>query len=44
MWRLGGPQVFGELRAGLATGTLYLVVFLGLLTLEVTGLLELFSE
>ena len=42
--RLGGPQVFGELRAGLASGTLYLVVFLGLLTLEVTGLLELHFE
>jgi voltage-gated potassium channel Kch len=42
--RLGGPQVFGELRAGLASGTLYLVVFLGLLTLEVTGLLELRFE
>jgi len=43
--RLGGPRVFGELRAGLASGTLYLVVFLGLLTLEVTGLLELrFAE
>jgi Ion channel len=42
--RLGGPRVFGELRAGLASGTLYLVVFLGLLTLEVTGLLELRFE
>ena len=42
--RLGGPRVFGELRAGLASGTLYLVVFLGLLILEVTGLLELRFE
>jgi voltage-gated potassium channel len=42
--RLGGPRVFGELRAGLASGTLYLVVFLGLLTLEVTGLLKLRFE
>lgn len=42
--RLGGPRVFGELRAGLASGTLYLVVFLGLLTLEVTGLLQLRFE
>ena len=42
--RLGGPRVFGELRAGLASGTLYLVIFLGLLTLEVTGLLELRFE
>ena len=33
-----------ELREGLASGTLYLVVFLGLLTLEVTGLLELHFE
>ncbi len=39
--RLGGPQVFRELRAGLASGTLYLVVFLGLFTLEFVGLLEL---
>ena len=42
--RLGGPRIFGELRAGLASGTLYLVVFLGLLTLEVVGLLELRFE
>ena len=44
MRRLGGPRVFRELREGLATGTLYLVVFLGLFTLEVTGLLELHLE
>jgi len=36
--------VLRELREGLASGTLYLVVFLGLLTLEVTGLLELHFE
>jgi voltage-gated potassium channel len=42
--RLGGPRVFGELRSGLASGTLYLVVFLGLLTLEYVGLLELRFE
>ena len=42
--RLGGPRVFGELRAGLASGTLYLVVFLGLFTLEIVGLLELRFE
>ena len=42
--RLGGPRIFGELREGLASGVLYLVVFLGLFTLEVTGLLELHFE
>ena len=42
--RLGGPRVLRDLREGLASGTLYLVVFLGLLTLEVTGLLELYFE
>jgi hypothetical protein len=42
--RLGGPHVFRELRAGLASGTLYLVVFLGLFTLEFVGLLELHFE
>ena len=42
--RLGGPQVFRELSAGLASGTLYLVVFLGLFTLEFVGLLELHFE
>jgi voltage-gated potassium channel len=42
--RLGGPRVFGELREGLAAGTLYLVVFLGLFTLEFVGLLELHFE
>ena len=42
--RLGGPQVFRELRKGLAAGTLYLVIFLGLFTLEFVGLLELHYE
>jgi voltage-gated potassium channel Kch len=42
--RLGGPRAFRELRAGLACGTLYLVVFLGLFTLEFVGLLELHFE
>src|SRR6185295_15542389 len=42
--RLGGPRVLRELRAELASGTLYLVVFLGLTTLEVIGLLELRFE
>ena len=42
--RLGGPRVVRELRQGLASGTLYLVVFLGVLTLEVAGLLELHFE
>src|SRR5206468_12134827 len=42
--RLGGPRVFRELRDGLAAGTLYLVVFLGLFTLEFVGLLELRFE
>jgi voltage-gated potassium channel Kch len=42
--RLGGPRIFGDLREGLASGTLYLVVFLGLLTLEVVGMLELRFE
>jgi voltage-gated potassium channel len=42
--RLGGPRVIGELREGLASGTLYFVVFLGLFTLEFVGLLELYFE
>ena len=42
--RLGGPRVLRELRAGLAEGTLYFVVFLLVLTLEVCGLLEIFFE
>jgi Ion transport protein len=42
--RLGGPRVISELREQFASGTLYLVIFLGLLTLEVVGLFELFFE
>lgn len=42
--RLGGRRVFRELREKFASGTLYLVFFLGLLILEVTGLLELHFE
>ncbi len=42
--RLGGPRVFRELRQELASGALYLVVFVGILTLEVVGLLELHFE
>jgi voltage-gated potassium channel len=42
--KLGGPRVLRELREGFASGTLYLVIFLGLVILEVTGLLELHFE
>lgn len=42
--RLGGPRVLRELRQELASGALYLVIFVGLLTLEVVGLLELHFE
>ena len=42
--RLGGPRVLRELRQGFASGTLYLVVFLGLFVLEFVGLLELHFE
>ena len=42
--QLGGPRVFRELHRGLASGTLYLVVFLGIFTLEFVGLLELHFE
>jgi voltage-gated potassium channel Kch len=42
--RLGGPRVLKELHSGLASGTLYLVVFLGIFTLEFVGLLELHFE
>ena len=42
--RLGGARVLRELRGSFATGTLYLVVFLGLVVLEVAGLLELRFE
>ena len=42
--RLGGPRVFLELRQELASGALYLVVFVGITVLEVCGLLELRFE
>jgi voltage-gated potassium channel Kch len=42
--RLGGPRVVRELRGSFASGTLYLVVFVGLLVLEFVGLLELHFE
>ena len=35
--RLGGKRVFGELRGGLAAGTVYLVIFVGFVVLEVVG-------
>jgi voltage-gated potassium channel Kch len=42
--RLGGPRVFRDLRKELASGVLYLVVFVGITVLEVVGLLELRFE
>ena len=42
--RLGGPRVFLELRQELASGVLYLVVFVGITVLEFVGLLELWFE
>ena len=42
--RLGGPRVFRELRQELASGALYLVIFVGITVLEVCGLLELRFE
>jgi voltage-gated potassium channel Kch len=42
--RLGGPRVLHDVRTQFASGTLYLIVFLGLTTLEVVGLLELYFE
>jgi len=42
--QLGGPRVFRELRQELASGALYLVIFVGILVLEVCGLLELRFE
>ena len=42
--RLGGPRVLREARTQFASGTLYLIVFLGIFTLEVIGLLELYFE
>ncbi len=44
MRRLGGPRVLRDLRTQFASGTMYLIIFLGLLTLEVVGLLELYFE
>jgi voltage-gated potassium channel len=41
---LGGPRVLRELRAGLASGTLYFVVFVGIAVLEFIGLLVLRFE
>jgi len=41
---LGGPRVFRDLRQELASGVLYLVVFVGVTVLEVVGLLELRFE
>ena len=41
---MGGRRMLGEMRGEFASGTLYLVVFLGILTLEVIGLLELYFE
>lgn len=42
--RLGGPRVLRELRAGIASGTLYFVVFFGIFVLEFVGLLVLHFE
>ena len=44
MRRLGGPQVLRALRSQFASGTMYLIIVLGLVTLEVVGLLELYFE
>jgi voltage-gated potassium channel len=42
--QLGGPRVFRELRQELASGALYLVIFVGMAVLEICGLLELRFE
>jgi voltage-gated potassium channel len=42
--RLGGRQTLRELHGGFAAGTVYLVIFTGILVLEVVGLLELRFE
>ncbi len=42
--RLGGPRMLRDMRRQAASGTLYLVVFTGILTLEVIALLELHFE
>ena len=44
MRRLGGPRVLHDARTQFASGTLYLIVFLGILTLETIGILELYFE
>ena len=44
MRRLGGPRVLRDLRTQFASGTMYLIILLGLVTLEVVGLLELYFE
>jgi voltage-gated potassium channel len=41
---MGGPKVLRELRSGIASGTLYVVVFLGIFVLEFIGLLVLHFE
>lgn len=42
--RLGGTRMFRELRGQFAAGTVYLVIFIGILVLEVVGLLVLRFE
>lgn len=42
--RLGGPRVLREMRQELASGALYFIIFVGILVLEVVGLLELRFE
>ena len=42
--QLGGKRVFRELRAQLASGTLYFVIFILVTVLEFVGLLELYFE
>lgn len=42
--KLGGPRVLRELRTGIASGTLYFVVFFGIFVLEFVGLVELHFE
>jgi voltage-gated potassium channel len=42
--RLGGPKMLRDLRSEIASGTVYLVVFLLTVVLEVAGLLELRFE
>jgi hypothetical protein len=42
--RLGGPRVFREIRGEIASGALYLVLFVGVTVLEFVGLLELRFE